>query len=144
MEQDTGAEGQVPKAAGTRARRRTRDRASLAGPIPMAWMTGADAAGGSALALGIALWFQRGISRRSVRIIRVNAALRRTMNLTPDQTRRAVAALAVHGLIRVHTGGRGRCAQVEILDVPGSAPVGAREPSGEGDQRGTGEGSGRA
>lgn len=99
-------------------RRRSRRSGSLAGPIPMAWMNRAGSAGGSALALGVALWFQRGITRRTTRIIRVNAALRKSMNLTPDQTRRAVAALACHGLIRVHSGGRGRCAQVEIVEVP--------------------------
>lgn len=135
---DTGmnSDDSTPQSAGSAGGRRpSRDRGSLAGPIPMAWMTRADAAGGSALALGIALWFQRGVSRRSTRIIRVNAAVRKTMNLTPDQTRRAVAALACHGLIRVHSGGRGRCAQVEILDDRGSEPVGFRGPSGGGGRR---------
>ena len=121
-----------------RRRSRVRDRSSLAGPVPMAWMSRACAAGGSALALGIALWCRKGVGRPSTRIIRVDSALRKSMDLTPDQARRAVAALARHGLVRMHAGGRGRFAEVEILDVtalpslaPRGTPADTRGPPSE-------------
>ena len=62
-------------------------------------------------------------------ILRVNAAVRKAMALTPDQARRAIAALAARGLIHIHTGGRGRCTEVEILDPPRATPsVDLRKP----------------
>jgi len=101
----------------------------LGGPVPMAWLADAERAGGSALALGVSLWFHRGLRKKFGPILRVNAAVRKAMALTPDQARRAIAALASKGLIHVHTGGRGRCAEVEIRDPPGSAPsVDLRKP----------------
>ena len=96
----------------------------------MAWLSEANAAGGSALALGLALWFHRGLRKKFGPLLRVNAAVRKAMALTSDQTRRAIAALAERRLIHIHAGGRGRCAMVEILDPPGSEPsVDRRKPA---------------
>jgi len=101
----------------------------LGGPVPMAWLADAVTAGGAALTLGVSLWFYRGLRKKYGPILRVDANVRKVMNLTADQARRAVAALAARRLIHVHTGGRGRCAEVEILDPPGSAPsVDLRKP----------------
>jgi hypothetical protein len=101
----------------------------LSGPVPVAWLAAANVAGGSALALGIALWFHRGLRKKYGPILRVNAAVRKAMALTPDQARRAIAALASKGLIHIHTGGRGRCTEVEILDPPRATPsVDLRKP----------------
>ena len=111
----------------------------LGGPVPMAWLAAANAAGGSAIALGLALWFHRGLRKKFGPILRVNAAVRKAMALTPDQARRAIAALAARGLIHIHTGGRGRCAEVEILDPLGSAPsVDCRKAAGDEHRAGAG------
>ena len=111
----------------------------LGGPVPMAWLAAANAAGGSAMALGIALWFHRGLRKKYGPILRVNAAVRKAMDLTPDQARRAIATLASKGLIHIHTGGRGRCTEVEILDPPGSAPsVDLRKPRDDARRGGAG------
>ena len=111
----------------------------LSGPVPMAWLAAANAAGGSALALGLALWFQRGMRKRFGPILRVSTAVRKAMALTSDQTRRAIAALAERRLIHIHAGGRGRCAEVEILNPPGSAPSVDRRKA-TGDERRAGAG----
>ena len=111
----------------------------LSGPVPVAWLAAANVAGGSALALGIALWFHRGLRKKYGPILRVNAAVRKAMDLTPDQARRAVAALASKGLIHIHTGGRGRCTEVEILDLPGATPSVDRRKA-TGDERRAGAG----
>ncbi len=123
--------GVAPASMATRgpAKEKTRGRATrrqtapfLGGPVPMAWLSAANAAGGSALALGLAIWFHQGMRKKFGPILRVNAAVRKAMALTPDQARRAITALASRGLIHIHTGGRGRCTEVEILDPPGSPP----------------------
>ena len=111
----------------------------LSGPVPVAWLAAANVAGGSALAIGIALWFHRGLRKKYGPILRVNAAVRKAMDLTPDQARRAIATLASKGLIHIHTGGRGRCAEVEILDPLGSAPsVDCRKAAGDEHRAGAG------
>ncbi|MFM7077323.1 MAG: hypothetical protein ACKO3G_14860 [Planctomycetaceae bacterium] len=112
----------------------------LSGPVPMSWLAEAVTAGGSALALGVSLWFQRGMRKRFGPILRVDTAVRKVMNLTADQSRRAVTALAARGLIHVHTGGRGRCTEVEILNPPGSAPsVDLRKPRDDARRGGAGQ-----
>ena len=89
--------------------------------------------------MGVSLWFQRGMRKRFGPILRVDTAVRKAMNLTADQSRRAVTALAGRGLIHVHTGGRGRCTEVEILDPPGSAPsVDLRKPRDDARRGGAG------
>jgi hypothetical protein len=48
------------------------------------------------------------------------------MGLTHDQARRGVHALKAAGLVRVHRGGRGRCAEVTIIEKvtePSVAPA---------------------
>lgn len=112
----------------------------LSGPVPMAWLAEAVTAGGAALALGVSLWFHRGLRRKFGPILRVDAAARKVMNLTADQARRAVAALADRRLIHVHAGGRGRCAEVEIPDPPGAAPsVDLRKPRDDARRGGAGQ-----
>jgi len=138
----------VPASMATRAsaKEKTGGRATrrqtapfLGGPVPMAWLAAANAAGGSALALGLAIWFHQGMRKKFGPILRVNAAVRKAMALTPDQARRAIAALASKGLIHIHTGGRGRCTEVEILDPPGAAPSVDRRKAA-GDERRAGAG----
>jgi hypothetical protein len=89
----------------------------LRGPVPLGWLAAAHAAGGSALAVGVALWFQRGV-RGDVSPVKVTSAVRRRLELSQDQSRRGLAALESAGLARVVKGGRGRCAVVEIVAIP--------------------------
>jgi hypothetical protein len=124
--------GQPFRAQRVERTKRQRVAPYLRGPVPMAWLAAANAAGGSALALGLALWFQRAMRKRFGPILRVNNAVRKSIGLSADQSRRAVAALVSRGLIYVHVGGRGRCTEVELLDPPGSAPsVDRRKAAGD-------------
>lgn len=86
----------------------------LRGPVPLDWLAAAHDAGGSALAVGVALWFQRGV-RGDPGPVKVTSAVRRRLRLTQDQTRRGLRALESAGLARVLKGGRGRCPVVEIV-----------------------------
>lgn len=88
----------------------------LGGQPPMAWLARAHTAGKAALATGIALWFKRGLQGGKNAPIRVDSSLRRSMGLTQDQARRGVRALERAGLLEVHRGGRGRCAEVTIIE----------------------------
>jgi hypothetical protein len=103
-----------PKGKATRA---AQTRPFLRGPVPMDWLARAHRVGGSALAVGLVLWFVRGVSGKAAPV-RIDSALRRRGGLTPDEARRGIPALESAGLARVVVGGRGRCPVVEILDQP--------------------------
>jgi len=90
----------------------------LRGPIPLAWLARAHAAGGSALAVGLALWFVRGVSGRRAPV-KVDSSVRRRFALSRDQTGYGLRALEADGLVVRVKKGRGRCAVAEILDGPG-------------------------
>jgi hypothetical protein len=90
----------------------------LRGPIPLAWLARAHAAGGSALAVGLALWFVRGVSGRRAPV-KVDSSVRRRFELSRDQTGYGLRALEAAGLVARVKKGRGRCAVAEILDGPG-------------------------
>ena len=107
----------LPAAVPARPRRRSPRQLYLGGQPPMAWLARAHAAGKAALAAGIALWFKRGLQGGKNVPIRVDSSLRRSMGLTHDQARRGVRALERAGLLEVHRGGRGRCAEVTIVAV---------------------------
>ena len=101
-----------------------RDGLFLRGPVDMGWLNRAKKLPKSALATGLALWFTRGV-RKSDAPIKVTAAVRRYMGLTPDDARRGIRALATSGLINVVKGGRGRHPVVEIVIKQSSErPVG--------------------
>jgi len=93
----------------------------LRGPIPLEWLARAHAAGGSALAVGLALWFVRGVSGKPGPA-KVSSSVRRRFELSRDQTGYGLRALEAAGLVNYVKKGRGRCAVVEI--------VGARPPGG--------------
>lgn len=105
----------LPVAVPAIPRRRSPRQLYLGGKPPMAWLARAHTAGKAALATGTALWFKRGLQKGKTAPIRVDASLRRSMGLTHDQARRGVHALEAAGLVRVHRGGRGRCAEVTIV-----------------------------
>jgi hypothetical protein len=93
----------------------------LRGPIPLAWLARAHEAGGSALAVGLALWFVRGVSKK-LGPMKVDSSTRRRFRLSRDQTGYGLRALEAAGLARYVVRGRGHCAVVEILDRDGSNP----------------------
>jgi len=89
----------------------------LRGPIPVTWLARAHEAGGSALAVGLALWFVRGVSGQRGPV-KVGSSVRRRFNLSRDQTGYGLRALESAGLAGYVKKGRGRCAVVEILERP--------------------------
>jgi hypothetical protein len=89
----------------------------LRGPIPLAWLARAHEAGGSALAVGLALWFVRGVSGKAGPV-KVGSSVRRRFNLSRDQTGYGLRALEAARLVGYVKKGRGRCAVVEILEWP--------------------------
>jgi hypothetical protein len=97
-------------------RRRSSGQTYLGGKPPMWWLEQAAARGKSALATGLALWFKRGLQGGRRGPIRVDASTRRAMGLSHDQASRGVHALEAAGLVKVHRGGRGRCAEVTITE----------------------------
>ena len=64
----------------------------LGDSVPMSWLAEAVKTSKVVLALGVSLWFQRGLRKKDGPILRVDTAVRKVMNLTADQARRAVAA----------------------------------------------------
>jgi hypothetical protein len=107
--------GALPMVVPASPRRRSPRQHYLGGKPPMAWLSRAHTAGKAALATGTALWFKRGLQGGKNAPIRVDSSLRRSMGLTHDQARRGVHALEAAGLVQVHRGGRGRCAEVTIV-----------------------------
>lgn len=89
----------------------------LRGPIPLAWLATAHRAGGSALAVGLSLWFVRGVSG-GPGPVKVGRSVRRRFELSPDQTGYGLRALEAAGLVGYVKRGRGRCPVVEIRDQP--------------------------
>lgn len=97
----------------------------LRGPIPLWWLASAHRAGGSALAVGLALWFVRGVNFGKRAPVKVDSSVRRRFGLSRDQTGYGLRALEAAGLVEYVKKGRGHCAVVEILDRPqpeGGAP----------------------
>ena len=94
---------------------RRRDETFLAGGAPMWWLARANALSKAALATGVALWFAYGLRRGRPGPITLNAAVRKQMGLSNDQASRGLHDLAREGLVVVPRGGRGRCAEVEII-----------------------------
>ena len=106
--------GELPSAPiGNRKSRRTDP--FLRGPIPMEWLSSASALCKSALPVGLALWFLRGVMGKHCPV-KFTSAARRSMRLTREQSRRGIPALEAAGLLRVVKGGRGRCPVVEIMN----------------------------
>ena len=103
--------------APTGKRKSRRTDPFLRGPIPMEWLSSASALCKSALPVGLALWFLRGVMGKHCPV-KFTSAVRRSMGLTSEQSRRGIPALEAARLLRVVKGGRGRCPVVEILPAP--------------------------
>jgi hypothetical protein len=98
-------------------RLRSQTEPFLRGPIPLTWLSLAADLRKPALSAGIALWFIRGVSKKTG-AIRVTAAVRKKMGLSGNQMLRGLRALELAGLVRFVKEGRGRCPVVEIIDRP--------------------------
>ncbi len=96
-------------------RRRLRAEPFLRGPISLAWLGKAAQLRKPALPAGLALWFFRGVSKRTGPI-RASAAIRKKLGLSAGQMLRGLRALEGAGLVRFVKEGRGRCPVVEIVD----------------------------
>jgi hypothetical protein len=103
--------------AGRNTKRRHSPEPFLRGPIPLEWLKRAHRAGGSALAVGLSLWFVRGVSGNRGPV-KVGQSLRRRLELSRDQTGYGLRALEAAGLVGYVKKGRGHCAVVEIVDRP--------------------------
>lgn len=114
----TPSELPPPPKPGRQKTRRTTAQPFLRGPIPLWWLARAHKAGGSALAVGLALWFVRGVSGKAGPV-KVDSSTRRRLELSRDQTGYGLRALEADGLIRYVKKGRGHCAVVEIVERPG-------------------------
>jgi len=113
----TPAELQTAPVAGRQKVHRATTEPFLRGPIPLAWLARAHRAGGSAMAVGLSLWFVRGVSGKRGPV-KVDSSTRRRFELTRDQTGYGLRALEAAGLVGYVKKGRGHCAVVEILDHP--------------------------
>lgn len=111
--------------------RRRREYTFLAGGAPMWWLRRANELGKAALATGLALWFAHGLRRGQPGAITLNAAVRKQMGLSNDQARRGVRDLAGQGLVLVRRGGRGRCAELEIVTARTDSESNATAITGE-------------
>lgn len=70
------------------------------------------------MAVGLALWFVRGVSKKPGPV-KVDSSTRRRLHLSRDATGYGLRALEAAGLIRYVVRGRGHCAVVEILERDG-------------------------
>lgn len=95
---------------------RGRSEPFLKGPIPLAWLAKAASLRKPALAAGLCLWFQRGVSKSSGPV-RVGGQVRKKLGLSAAQMLRGLRALETASLIRFEKCGRGRCAVVQIVEA---------------------------
>lgn len=106
-----------PERANQEAARKDRRSSSwfLKGPIPGEWLQIASSLPGRALHVGLALWFQSGLTKS--RDVRVSSRTRQKFSTPADAYRRGLRQLELAGLVRV-VRGAGRCALVTLLDAP--------------------------
>jgi hypothetical protein len=97
---------------------RSRDR-FLKGPIPWPWLQRAMVLPGKALAVGLMLWLQRGLTgRRTVLFCLTRAA---ADGIPTTTARRAIRELAAAGLVTIQRR-PGRGLEVTLNDPPPSEP----------------------
>jgi hypothetical protein len=109
--------GQTPDPARKKKRRARPRRADrfLKGPVPWPWLRRAMSLPGKALAVGLMLWLQRGMTgRRTVRFCLARAA---ADGIPTTTARRAIRELKRAGLVLLRCQ-PGRGLDVTLLDVP--------------------------
>lgn len=107
----------------------------IRGPIPLRWLVVAISLSRSAARLAVALWYRLGIQGKHVNLagpqesqlaVRIDRQLRTECQLKRWHVGEGVRDLTSSGLLRVLSGGRGRCPVVEVV-VPenvGDTPPG--------------------
>jgi hypothetical protein len=95
----------------------------LRGPVPLAWLQTAASLPGKALAVGLALWFLRGVENRLK--VRLTREVLHWFSIERKPGYLGLTKLEGAGLVQVSRG-RGRCPVVTILcPSPGSTAEGA-------------------
>lgn len=108
---------ELPSAPGPRRSSQGRTEPFLRGPVPLHWLAKAASQRKPALAAGLCLWFQRGVSRQAGPV-RVGAGVRKKLGLSAGQMLRGLRALEDAGLVVFAKQGRGRSAVVDIVCPP--------------------------
>ncbi|MCA9265818.1 MAG: hypothetical protein KDA60_18275 [Planctomycetales bacterium] len=85
----------------------------LKGPIPGAWLRAAAALPGHALHVGLAIWYQKGLTKKNE--VKITSRTREKFSLLPDAYRRGLKELESAGLVTVRRS-RGQCAEITTLD----------------------------
>lgn len=91
----------------------------LKGPIYLDWLATASRAGGKALAVGTALWFQAGL--QGTKTFKIRGGYMRRMGVGRKAVSRSLHRLAEVGLLRLDSQ-RGRSPVVELYDRPPNKP----------------------
>jgi hypothetical protein len=97
----------------------------IMGPLCLSWVIRAEDLTKPAGKVGKGLWLMVGLEkddflrrrRAESKPIRVNRKLKQRLGITPSQCSRGIKALAAAGLIRIVTGGAGRCPVVVIVNL---------------------------
>lgn len=97
----------------------------IMGPLCLSWVIRAEDLTKAAGKVGHGLWLMVGLEkddflrrrRAESKPIRVNRKLKQRLRITPSQCSRGIKALAAAGLIRIVTGGAGRCPVVTIVNL---------------------------
>lgn len=93
--------------------RHKRGEEFLCGPIPLAWLRKAAALPGKVLAVGVALWFKAGATKRAE--VQMTGKLLAKFGINRKAGYRGLKALECAGLVTVKRHA-GRCAVVTILE----------------------------
>jgi hypothetical protein len=91
----------------------------LKGPIPGAWLAIASALSGKALHVGLAIWYQIGLTKHDQ--IKVTTKTRKKFSLKRDAYHRGLKELENVGLIKVKRM-PGACADITILSASQNSP----------------------
>ena len=92
----------------------------LRGPVPLAWLARAAAMPGKSLAVGLALWFEHGITGRKE--IVAGRGLLSQLNVGRKAGYRAISSLEAAALVTVERR-RGHCPRVKLCVVTGPGKV---------------------
>ncbi|MCZ7646229.1 MAG: hypothetical protein M5U26_13260 [Planctomycetota bacterium] len=98
----------------TRPPRHRHGEMFLRGPIPLPWLTRAAALPGKALTVGLAIWFQAGLTGKAE--VKLTQATLVHFNVGRKAAYRALDFLQAAGLIAANRA-NGRCPRVTLLDV---------------------------
>jgi hypothetical protein len=98
----------------------------LKGPVPLLWLTASLKAGGSAAAVGLYLWYLRGLRKTSEDLIVTRRGALAALGVKERTLRRGLGKLETAGLVST-TRGRGKAIRVTLLRLEGP-PTPATQP----------------